>query len=88
MGPDLKDRRWIVAKGLLFLLLAVMAGAIQVLLEMEIWKEMLLLLICVWASCRFYYFLFHVLHAYVNPGLRSAGIFDLLVNIIRKRDAS
>ena len=43
-----------------------------------LWQETALLMICIWSSCRFYYFLFHVLHAYVDPSLKSAGIMDLL----------
>lgn len=84
MGPDLTDKRWIVAKGILFAVLALLAGGLQIALDLLWWQEMLLLLVCVWASCRFYYFLFHVLHAYVDPGLASAGVLDLLVKICRR----
>lgn len=76
MGPDLTDKHWIVAKGILFLLLALFAGILQLATDLRLWQEALLLVICVWASCRFYYFIFHVLHAYV--GLPSAGLLDLL----------
>jgi len=86
MGPDLKDKRWIVAKGLLFLFLAVISAAMQLLVEMDFWRESALLLICVWASCRFYYFLFYVLHSYVDPDLKSAGILDLLRKIRRREN--
>lgn len=79
MGPDLTDKRWIVAKGILFAILAVMAGALQLLADFPFWQESMLLLTCVWASCRFYYFLFHVLSNYVAPGMPSAGVMDLLI---------
>lgn len=85
MGPDLKDKRWIVAKGLLFGLLAVLAGGLQLAADFPLWQEALLLVICVWASCRFYYFLFHCLHAYVDPALASAGVLDLLMALWRRR---
>jgi hypothetical protein len=78
MGPDLTDKRWIIAKGILFAVLAILSAALQLLAGFPLWQEAVLLLICVWSSCRFYYFLFHVLHAYVDPGLKSAGIMDLL----------
>ncbi|HEX7261006.1 MAG TPA: hypothetical protein VF258_04270 [Luteolibacter sp.] len=78
MGPDLTDNRWIVAKGILFVFLALFAGILQLLASLQVWQEAGLLLICVWASCRFYYFLFHCLHAYVDPKLKSAGVMDLL----------
>jgi len=87
MGPDLKSKRWIVLKGLLFAFLALLSGSLQIIALLPWWQETLLLLICVWASCRFYYFLFHVLHAYVDPGLKSAGFLDLAKRISgRSRD--
>ncbi|MEP4078067.1 hypothetical protein [Haloferula sp.] len=76
MGPDLTDKRWIVAKGALFLILAILSGTLQLLAELALWQEALLLLICVWAACRFYYFLFHVLHAYLD--VPSSGLIDLI----------
>jgi hypothetical protein len=85
MGPDLKDKRWIVLKGILFAFLALLSGGLQIASDLPLWQEALLLLICVWAACRFYYFLFHVLHAYVDPTLPSAGILDL-VKRIRPKD--
>jgi hypothetical protein len=78
MGPDLKDKRWIVVKGILFAILAILAAILQLAVDSELWQESMLLAICVWASCRFYYFLFYCLHAYVDPNLKGAGIFDLL----------
>ncbi len=85
MGPDLTDKRWIVAKGILFAFLALLSGLLQLLGESPLWQKSLLLVICVWASCRFYYFLFHCLQAYVDPNLRSAGVMDLLIRLWRLR---
>ena len=85
MGPDLTDKRWIVAKGLLFALLALLSGVMQLLLDLPLWQEAALLVVCIWASCRFYYFLFHCLQAYVDPGLKSAGVMDLMGKLMRKR---
>ena len=78
MGPDLTDKRWIIAKGILFAFLAILSAVLQLLARLPTWQEAALLMICIWSSCRFYYFLFHVLHAYVDPDLKSAGILDLL----------
>jgi hypothetical protein len=77
MGPDLTDKRWIIAKGILFAFLAALSAALQLLARLPTWQEAALLMICIWSSCRFYYFLFHVLHAYVDPSLKCAGIMDL-----------
>ncbi len=85
MGPDLTSKRWIVAKGILFALLAAMSGALIIFVELPRVQRGVLLAICVWAACRFYYFLFHVLHAYVNPTLPSAGLLDLLKHLRTKR---
>lgn len=85
MGPDLNDKRWIVAKGILFAFLSLLAGGIQVMLDFPRWQEVLLLGICVWAACRFYFFTFHVLHAWVDPDLRSAGLLDLLGKLWARR---
>ena len=85
MGPDLTSNRWIVAKGLLFAVLAGMAGVLVVFADASRWQRAGLLAICVWAACRFYYFLFHVLHAYVDPSLPSAGVVDLVRHLLAKR---
>ena len=85
MGPELKNKRWIIAKGVLFAFLAVMSGVLQLMSDLPIWQETGLLLICIWASCRFYYFLFHVLHSYVDPDLKSAGLIDLLGKLMSGR---
>jgi hypothetical protein len=43
----------------------------------------------VWASCRFYDFLFYVLERYVDPTLRYARVAALLAALRRRRwDAS
>jgi ABC-type polysaccharide transport system permease subunit len=85
MGPNLTSKRWIVAKGILFAMLALLAGGQIVLLDLAKWQRCVMLVICVWAACRFYYFLFHVLHAYVDPSLPSAGIMDLAKHLLAKR---
>ena len=85
MGPDLTDKRWIVAKGILFVFLALLSGSLQLLADLPIWQETGLLLICIWASCRFYYFLFHCLQAYVDPELKSAGVIVLLGKLWKMR---
>jgi hypothetical protein len=74
---DLKSRGWMVAKGVLFALIVVMSGA-GVVLDEDRWRRLGLLVTCVWAACRFYYFLFYVLERYVGVEGRYAGILDLV----------
>lgn len=79
---DLKSSSWIVAKGVMFLAIAVAAAALILLESPTLWT-MALLTVLVWSACRFYYFLFYVLERYVDPRLRYAGIFALLRAIFR-----
>jgi len=74
---DLKSKQLIVLKGLLFL--CIIAGAAAtILLEQPTLKVAALLALLVWASARFYYFLFYVLEKHVDPSFRYAGVFALL----------
>jgi hypothetical protein len=81
---DLTSRGWIIAKGIMFAVIVVMAGMGTVLHE-DRWYRLVLLLICIWAACRFYYFLFHVLERYVGLDGRYAGIADLCQRLWRQR---
>ena len=84
---DLKSRKWIVAKGIMFLGLAATTAA-MILVEMPSIKLAALLALLVWASCRFYYFLFYVLEHYVDPTMRYAGLLDLLMGMRRRRQVT
>jgi hypothetical protein len=82
---DLKSRKWIVAKGIMFLGIAA-TTAVLILVEAPSIKAAVLLVLLVWASCRFYYFLFYVLEHYVDPTMRYAGLLDLLMGMKRRRE--
>jgi hypothetical protein len=85
MGPDLTSKSWIIVKGLLFALLVPLSGIPLIIADGQpLGIRACLLLVCIWAACRFYYFLFHVLHAYVDPTLPSAGVMDLLAALCRR----
>lgn len=81
---DLKSKHWIVAKGIAFLGIAILAAA-QLLLDAPSLRTALLLAVLAWAAGRFYYFLFYVLERYVDPGLRYTGILALVRAILAKR---
>ena len=81
---DLKSKKWIVAKGVLFAGIVVITIAL-ILFETPSVKLAALLTVLVWASCRFYYFLFYVLERYVDPTMRYAGIIALVASIRRRR---
>lgn len=79
LNHELTSRRWLVTKGVLF---AVLAGAL-VLVEDAVAIRLGLLITCVWAGARFYYFLFYVLERYAGVEGRYAGIIDLCVRLWR-----
>jgi hypothetical protein len=44
-----------------------------------------LLIIAVWAFCRFYYFAFYVIEHYVDPSYRYSGLASFARYLIRRR---
>lgn len=72
---DLKSSSAIYAKGYAFLIIGASAG-ILILVETASLRIGLLLTICVWAFCRFYYFAFYVIEHYVDDSYRFAGLID------------
>jgi len=81
---DLTSRFWIIAKGVMFAVIVLMTG-VGIVFYDDLWHELGLLLICLWAACRFYYFLFYVLERYVGVEGRYAGIMDLIGRLWRSR---
>ncbi len=80
---DIKSPLLLNLKGGLFLLLAIMAGTLTV-CDDNRWREIVFLAVCVWASCRFYYFLFYVLDHYIG-GSKNASVFAMILNLCGKR---
>lgn len=74
---DLKSHHLIYLKGWLFLLIAIISFGILA-LEVANLKSILLLAVCVWSACRFYYFAFYVIQHYVDDSYRFAGLIDFL----------
>ncbi len=82
MTGDLTDKRWIVAKGLLFFLIVAVSGALLIIEDERSIRGALVLLL-VWSSARSYYFLFYVLERYVGLEGRYAGLIDLIKRLQR-----
>ncbi|MEM1058608.1 MAG: hypothetical protein AAGK14_05120 [Verrucomicrobiota bacterium] len=80
----IKDPRWLKVKGVLFLLLGLLAAGL-LLGQAWSWQNALLLAVAVWAFCRFYYFAFYVLHHYADPDFKYAGLLDLMKYLLRVR---
>jgi len=83
---DLTDPRLIKLKGILFLFIGV-ASAALIVMEHPTLKMAVLLAICVWCFCRFYYFAFYVIQYYVDPGYRFAGLWSFAQYMLGRRRA-
>ena len=84
MWGDLKDSRWIIAKGFLFLATGCIAAGL-LLAEAPTLRVALLLAIAIWSFCRFYYFAFYVIEHYVDDGYRFAGLVDFARYAVSKK---
>ena len=81
---DLTSPTWIKIKGLLFLLLGILASVLLI-LDNPTWKAVLLLALAIWCFCRFYYFAFYVIEHYVDPNFKFSGLISFLRHLLRRR---
>ncbi len=84
LSRDLQSPWLIHAKGALFLVAGLMAAGL-ILLELPSLRIAGLLLITIWAFCRFYYYLFYVLERYLGREKPFAGVFDALCSLLRPK---
>src|SRR5437867_8776627 len=71
-------------KGLLFLLVGLIASAL-LFLEQPTLKIAVLLAIAVWCFCRFYYFAFYVIEHYVDSVYRFSGLWSFGRYLVQRR---
>jgi len=83
---DLTDKRAIIAKGLLFLVLGLIAAALLLVLAPS-WQVAALLVIAIWAFCRAYYFAFYVIEKYVDPAFKFSGLGSALKYLLTRRNS-
>ena len=81
---DLTNWTWIKLKGLLFLLIGIVAAGLIV-LDSTTWKTAALLVLVIWSFCRFYYFAFYVIEKYVDPNFKFSGLVSFARYLIRRR---
>ena len=79
---DITNPNWIKAKGILFLLVGILAATLLV-IERPTWRVALLLALTIWCFCRFYYFAFYVIERYVDSGYRFSGLWSFALYLIR-----
>jgi len=81
---DLSNPFWIKLKGILFLLIGIVA-VVLVWLDNPKWQTALLLALAIWSFCRFYYFAFYVIEKYVDANYKFSGIFSFLQYLLRRK---
>lgn len=74
---DIKSEKVLHLKGFLFLALGIVAASLLLYDNLSI-RTIALLMITIWAFCRFYYFLFYVLEKYAGRDRKYAGIIDAI----------
>ncbi len=84
---DIKNPKLLWTKGILLLLIGVVASVLLV-LEAPSLKIGLLLALAVWAFCRAYYFAFYVIEHYADPSYRFAGLISFVGYALRRRTQS
>lgn len=81
---DIKNPALLYAKGLLMLLVGLLASTLLLAMHPEA-KTVLLLAIAVWGFCRAYYFAFYVVEHYIDPGYKFAGLISFIRYAARSR---
>jgi len=81
---DITSPRWIKIKGILFLIVGLLAAG-MLLAEHREAKDLLLLCIAMWCFCRFYYFAFYVIEHYVDPTYRFSGLWSFARYLCSRR---
>ena len=81
---DITNPRLLYAKGVLFLVCGILAGAL-ILLEHPELKTASLLALTVWCFARAYYFAFYVVEHYADPTFKFAGLGAFAAYLVRRR---
>ena len=81
---DLTDPYWIKLKGILFLIVGLLAAVLLVLESLSL-KVGVLLVISIWCFCRFYYFAFYVIQHYVDPAYRFSGLGSFVRYLLTRK---
>lgn len=81
---DLARPSLLYLKAGLFVATGTLAGGL-LLLDHPLVRDAALLLTCVWAFCRAYYFAFYVVQHYADPTFRFAGLVAFARYLWRRR---
>jgi len=80
---DIKNPKLLYVKGLLFVVIGVLASVL-LLIDHPSWRTAILLAAAVWGFARAYYFAFYVIEKYIDPGFRFAGLSSFARYILRR----
>lgn len=80
---DLSNPFWIELKGVLFLLIGIVA-AVLIFLNNPKWQTAVLLALTIWSFCRFYYFAFYVIEKYVDSNYKFSGLISFAKYLLRR----
>ncbi len=80
---DVQSPRLLYVKGALMLLTGLLASAL-LLADRPSVRNALLLAVAIWGFARAYYFAFHVIEHYIDPGYRFAGLIDFVRHHLRR----
>lgn len=75
---------WIKLKGILFLVMGILAAGL-ILADNPDWRTALLLALAIWSFCRFYYFAFYVIEKYVDASYKFSGLISFARYLLGRR---
>jgi hypothetical protein len=84
LSDDLPHEGWMWLKAILFFVIGALCVA-ALCIEYSNVRDVALLLLAIWAFCRFYYFCFYVIEKYIDRDFKFAGLGSVLVYLWRKK---
>ena len=81
---DLTSHRSMKIKAALFAGIGLFSGWL-LWMSIPTFKSLVLLVLCVWAFCRLYYFAFYVIEKYIDPAFRFSGVLDALRYLLKSK---
>jgi len=81
---DLTSHRSMKIKAALFAGIGLFSGWL-LWMSIPTFKSLVLLVLCIWAFCRLYYFAFYVIEKYIDPGFRFSGVLDALRYLLKAK---
>jgi hypothetical protein len=82
---DLNSHRSMKMKAALFAGIGLLSAWL-LWISVPTFKSAVLLILCVWAFCRLYYFAFYVIEKYIDPAFKFSGVLDALRYLLKSKD--